>query len=53
MTLQQAIQTLDNLRRAVLTVSTQNGIVALSGADHDNLRDAINLLKEAHPEKKE
>jgi hypothetical protein len=51
MTTQQAITLLDNLRKSVASVRTQNGDIALTGADHDNLREAINVLRCEHPEK--
>lgn len=51
MTIQQAITLLDNLRKSVASVRTQNGDITLTGADHDNLREAINVLKCEHPEK--
>jgi hypothetical protein len=45
MTVSQAIQCLENLRRAVLTVQGQQGPQAVCGADHDVWREAINVLK--------
>ena len=45
MTNNDAIQLLDNLRKAVLTVQGQNGPTALTGADHDNFREAVNVLR--------
>lgn len=49
MTIQDAIQNLDNLRRAVLTVAGQNGPTALTGAEHDVLRQAVDVLRIEHP----
>ena len=48
MTTKEAINYLDNLRKAVLTVQGQSGPQAVSGADHDIWRDAVNVLKCEH-----
>ena len=53
MTIPQAIQYLDNLRKIVLTVQGPNGPQACSGADHDIWRQAVDVLKCEHPEKPE
>lgn len=47
MTTTEAINHLNNLRRAVLTVHGPNGPQPVTGADHDVWREAIDVLKDA------
>lgn len=48
MIVEEALAMVDNLRRSVLTVQgPQGGQVVLTGADHDQLRDAMNTIRAA------
>ena len=41
----QALQLIETFRQSVLTVQTERGPTALTGADHDNFRQAMEIVK--------
>ena len=45
MTPEQALQVIETFRRSVLTVMLDKGSTALTGVDHDNLREAVGIVK--------